>query len=84
MNRLSESARAAIDFNPLSASSFQSRGIGSRRKRVSKLPANDLIGASGWADELIILVPTAILLVLVLVLGRDDRNKAVRLKKDRP
>ena len=46
MNRLNESARAAMDFRPLRASSCQSTGRGSLRSNASKLPANDLIGAS--------------------------------------
>ena len=45
-NRPSESARDAMEFNPLRASSRQSGGGGSRRRRDSKLAASDLIGAS--------------------------------------
>ena len=46
MNRLSDSARVAITFKPLRVSSRQSGGGGSRRSRVSRLPAIDLMGAS--------------------------------------
>ena len=46
MKRLSDSARVAMMFNPLRASSRQSAGGGSRRINVSRLPAIDLIGAS--------------------------------------
>ena len=46
MKRLSDSARLAMTFNPLRASSRQSAGGGSRRSKVSRLPAIDLIGAS--------------------------------------
>ena len=46
MNRLSDSARVAITFKPLRASSRQSGGGGSRRSKLSRLPAIDLMGAS--------------------------------------
>ena len=42
--------------------------------------AHGLIGAGGWVDELICLVPAAIMIVLVLVLGRS--GKAGVKKKD--
>jgi hypothetical protein len=51
---------------------------------VSLIPipaeAHSLTGAGGWVDELICLVPAAIMIVLVLVLGRD--NKSGAKKKD--
>ncbi len=46
MNRLSESARAAITSMPRVTSSRQSPGSGSRSSRFDRLPAIDLIGAS--------------------------------------
>ncbi|HLZ07135.1 MAG TPA: hypothetical protein VKT80_00985 [Chloroflexota bacterium] len=51
---------------------------------VSLIPAaaeaHGLIGAGGWVDELVCLVPAAIMIVLVLVLGRS--SKATAKKKD--
>jgi peptidoglycan/LPS O-acetylase OafA/YrhL len=44
--------------------------------------AHSLTGASGWTDELVCLVPAAIMIVLVLVLGRDGKPGAK--KKDDP
>ena len=44
--------------------------------------AHSLTGAGGWVDELVCLVPAAIMIVLVLVLGRD--GKAGAKKKDDP
>jgi hypothetical protein len=37
--------------------------------------AHAIGGSSGWADELICLVPALILLGMVLFLGRDDKSK---------
>jgi hypothetical protein len=44
--------------------------------------AHSITGAGGWVDELICLVPAAIMVVLVLVLGREDKTKAA--KKNKP
>jgi hypothetical protein len=44
--------------------------------------AHSITGAGGWVDELVCLVPAAIMIVLVLVLGRDGKSGAK--KKDDP
>ena len=36
--------------------------------------AHSLTGAGGWVDELVCLVPAAIMIVLVLVLGRNGKS----------
>ena len=45
--------------------------------------AHGLIGNGSWLDELICLVPAAIMVVLVFVLGRNP-NRTGTTKKDRP
>lgn len=44
--------------------------------------AHSLTGGGGWVDELVCLIPAAIMIVLVLVLGRDGKHSAK--KKDEP
>ena len=44
--------------------------------------AHGLTGQGGWVDELVCLVPAAIMIVLVLVLGRN--GKAGAKKKEDP
>lgn len=43
--------------------------------------AHVLSGSGGWVDELVCLVPAAIMVVLVLVLGRDNKTKPIKRNK---
>ncbi len=44
--------------------------------------AHGLTGTGSWLDELVCLVPAAIMVVLVFVLGRDPKSRSS--KKDKP
>ncbi len=43
--------------------------------------AHGLTGTGSWLDELVCLVPAAIMMVLVLVLGRDPKGKGGKTAK---
>jgi hypothetical protein len=57
-------------------------GVGALGIIPAVAEAHGLTGAGGWVDELVCLVPAAIMVVLVLVLGRDNKNKPI--KKEKP
>jgi hypothetical protein len=50
-------------------------GVGLALAVPALAEAHSISGSGGWADELICLVPAVLLLVAVLLLGRDDRSK---------